>query len=129
MKDNNKQDGLEKLLKFDMAEISEEDASKIAERLRDELEKYNHHYYIKDDPLVSDAEYDVLFRKLEEIEKIFPSLVMENSPTQRIGAPIEGGFNTLQHGEKMLSLQDVFDYGELADFIKRVSKANRTGAH
>ena len=122
MKDNNKQDGPEKLLKLDVAEISEEDATKIVEKLRDALEKYNHYYYIKDDPLISDAEYDVLFRKLEEIEKRFPSLVVENSPTQRIGAPIEGGFNTLKHGEKMLSLQDVFDDDELADFIKRVSK-------
>ena len=122
MQDNNKQDGLEKLLKLDMAKISEEDGRKIAEKLRGELEKYNHYYYIEDDPLISDAEYDRLFRKLEGLEKRFPSLIIENSPTQRIGAPIEGGFNTLTHGEKMLSLQDVFDYGELADFIKRVSK-------
>ena len=122
MQDDNKKDGLEDLLKIDMAKITEEDAGEIAEKLRDELEKYNHYYYIKDDPLVSDAEYDLLFRRLEELEKRFPSLVIENSPTQRIGAPIEGGFNTLMHGEKMLSLQDVFDYDELGDFIKRVSK-------
>jgi DNA ligase (NAD+) len=122
MQDNNKQDGLEDLLKLDVAKIREEDAGKIAERLRDELDKDNHYYYIKDDPLISDREYDLLFKRLEELEKRFPSLVIENSPTQRIGAPIEGGFNTLQHGEKMLSLQDVFDYDELLDFMKRVSK-------
>ena len=122
MQDNNKQDGLEKLLQLDIAKISEEDGRKIAEKLRDELEKYNHYYYIEDDPLISDAEYDRLFRKLEGLEKRFPFLIIDNSPTQRIGAPIEGGFNTLTHGEKMLSLQDVFDYDELADFIKRVSK-------
>ncbi|MEE8324191.1 MAG: NAD-dependent DNA ligase LigA, partial [Candidatus Humimicrobiaceae bacterium] len=113
---------MEKLLKLNMVEITEKTARKIAEKLRDELEKYNHYYYIKNDPLITDAEYDLLFRKLEALEKRFPSLIIENSPTQRIGAPIEGGFNTLQHGEKMLSLQDVFDYDELRDFIKRVSK-------
>ncbi len=122
IQDNNKQDEMEKLLKLDMVEITEKTARKIVEKLRDELEKYNHYYYIKNDPLITDAEYDLLFRKLEELEKRFPSLIIENSPTQRIGAPIEGGFNTLQHGEKMLSLQDVFDYDELRDFIKRVSK-------
>jgi len=122
MQDNNKKDGFENLLKIDIAKIPEEDAGEIAERLRDELEKYNHYYYIKDNPLVSDAEYDLLFKRLEELEKRFPSLIIENSPTQRIGAPIEGGFNTLVHGEKMLSLQDVFDHDELGDFIKRVSK-------
>ena len=122
MQDNKKQYGLEKLLRLDIAKIAERDGGKIAEELRDELEKYNYYYYIKDDPLISDAEYDVLFRKLEELEKRFPDLIINNSPTQRIGTPIEGGFSTLEHGEKMLSLQDVFDHGELEDFIKRVSK-------
>ncbi|MCJ7666590.1 MAG: NAD-dependent DNA ligase LigA, partial [Actinobacteria bacterium] len=122
MQDNKKQDGMEKLLKLDADRTTESDAGEIAEELRDELEKYNYYYYIKDDPLISDAQYDILFRKLEELEKRFPTLIIENSPTQRIGAPIEGGFSTLEHGEKMLSLQDVFDYGELEDFLKRVSK-------
>ena len=122
MQENNKQNGLEKLLKLDMDKIPEEGAGKIAETLRYELEKYNHHYYIKDDPLISDAEYDILFRRLEELEKRFPALITENSPTQRIGAPIEGGFNTRTHSEKMFSLQDVFDHDELDKFIKRVSK-------
>ena len=81
MQDNNKQDELENLLKLDMAKVSEEDGRKIAERLRDELEKYNHYYYIEDDPLVSDAEYDLLFRRLEELEKRFPSLIIDTSPT------------------------------------------------
>ncbi|MCK5567147.1 MAG: NAD-dependent DNA ligase LigA, partial [Actinomycetia bacterium] len=122
MQENKKKDDLEKLLRLDTAKIAKDDSANIAEELRDELEKYNYYYYIKDDPLVSDAEYDILFRKLEELEKRFPTIIIENSPTQRIGAPIKGGFSTIEHGEKMLSLQDVFDYGELEDFIKRVSK-------
>ena len=72
--------------------------------------------------MVDDSEYDRLFRMLELIEKRFPGLVTPDSPTQRIGAPLEGGFKTVEHGEKMLSLQDVFDYGELEDFLKRVEK-------
>jgi len=110
------------LLKIDLEKLSAEEAGRAASRLRQEIQRHNYHYYIKDEPVIDDSEYDSLFRKLEQIEKKFPGLVTPDSPTQRIGAPLEGGFKTLQHGEKMLSLQDVFDYGELEDFLKRVEK-------
>ena len=61
-------------------------------------------------------------RSLEKLEEKYPELVTPDSPTQRIGAPLEGGFKTVIHGEKMLSLQDAFDYGELKDFLDRVYK-------
>jgi len=110
------------LLKIDLEKLSAEEAGRAASQLRQEIQRHNYHYYIKDEPVIDDSEYDSLFRKLEQIEKKFPGLVTPDSPTQRIGAPLEGGFKTLQHGEKMLSLQDVFDYGELEDFLKRVEK-------
>ena len=110
------------LIKKDPGKLSEEEAAKAAAYLREEINRHNHYYYIKDAPLIDDSEYDRLFRMLELIEKRFPGLVTPDSPTQRIGAPLEGGFKTVEHGEKMLSLQDVFDYGELEDFLKRVEK-------
>ncbi len=107
---------------IDVKDIKEEEAPKIIDLLKDEINRHNYYYYAKDDPVISDEQYDILYRKLEEIENKYPSLVSPDSPTQRIGAPIEGGFKTVQHSERMMSLQDAFDYSELADFLKRVYK-------
>jgi DNA ligase (NAD+) len=96
--------------------------AEIARLLREEINKHSYYYYIKDNPVVSDAEYDNLMRSLEKLEEKYPELITPDSPTQRIGAPLEGGFKTVGHGEKMLSLQDAFDYGELQDFLDRVYK-------
>ncbi|MBE3086289.1 MAG: NAD-dependent DNA ligase LigA, partial [Bacteroidetes bacterium] len=79
-------------------------------------------YYIKDAPIISDADYDKLMKNLQILEGKFPELITDDSPTQRIGATLEGGFKTVEHGEKMLSLQDAFDYDELKDFLERVYK-------
>ncbi len=122
MNDQNNRIKLEKLLKTDPASVSEKDAPAVLESLRAEIRRHNHYYYIKDSPLISDHEYDVLLRLLFDLEKAYPGLVTGDSPTQRIGAPIEGGFKTTAHGEKMLSLQDAFDYSELQDFLNRVKK-------
>lgn len=122
MKDNKKKKEIENMLEKDIPGISEKEAEKVISYLRDELNRHNYNYYIKDDPVIPDSEYDSLFRKLEMLEERFPLLVIQNSPTQRIGAPVEGGFDSVEHGQKMLSLQDVFDYGELEDFLKRVEK-------
>ncbi|MGZ5192008.1 MAG: DNA ligase LigA-related protein, partial [Flavisolibacter sp.] len=96
--------------------------TEMAKSLRDEINRHNYYYYIKDSPVISDTDYDNLIRSLEKLEKKYPELVTPDSPTQRIGAPLEGGFRTVNHGEKMLSLQDAFDYGELNDFLDRVYK-------
>jgi len=113
---------LERLLEIDVKTHLEDkkDARILAESLKEELRKHNYYYYIKDDPRISDAEYDTLIRKLEAIEEKYPGLITQDSPTQRIGAPLEGGFSNITHGEKMLSLQDAFDYEELSGYLKRV---------
>lgn len=121
MQDNKKKE-IKNMADKDIIDISGEEAEKVVICLRDELNKHNYYYYIKNDPVISDNEYDRLFRELEVLEKRFPDLVEQNSPTQRIGAPVEGGFNSVEHGQKMLSLQDMFDYKELEDFLKRVGK-------
>lgn len=110
------------LLNLDISKINKGDAWLVAEKLKDELNRNNYYYYIKDNPVISDAEYDKLLRNLFDIEAKFPEIVTPDSPTQRIGAPLEGGFPTVVHSEKMTSLQDAFDYVELKDFLDRVYK-------
>ncbi|MDD3818588.1 MAG: NAD-dependent DNA ligase LigA [Actinomycetota bacterium] len=116
----NQERKLEYLLNLDIEKVS--NPQEIIKALREEIEKHNYYYYIKDNPIISDAQYDRLMRNLEALEKKYPELITDDSPTQRIGAPIEGGFATVQHSEKMLSLQDAFSYEELKDFINRVYK-------
>ncbi len=111
---------LENFLNIDVGKV--EDPKVIINSIRDELARHNYYYYIKDNPIISDAQYDRLMRNLEALEKKYPALVTPDSPTQRIGAPLEGGFGTVEHGERMLSLQDAFSYEELKDFLTRVYK-------
>jgi DNA ligase (NAD+) len=119
----------QKLLDLNIGTVSNSDAQKLMNQLKEEINKHNYHYYIKDNPVISDADYDKLLKKLETLEERFPELVTTDSPTQRIGAPLEGGFKTVTHGDKMLSLQDAFDYGELKDFLDRVYKDLNLNEH
>jgi DNA ligase (NAD+) len=114
---------LEKLLATDTSKVADrKDAQSLTNELKEELNKHNYYYYIKDAPIISDADYDRLMKNLQILEGKFPELITDDSPTQRIGATLEGGFKTVEHGEKMLSLQDAFDYDELKDFLERVYK-------
>ncbi|MHB1441896.1 MAG: DNA ligase LigA-related protein, partial [Candidatus Humimicrobiaceae bacterium] len=123
MQKNNIETGtLQDLLSLDVVNIKKDEAISIAEKLRSELNKNNYYYYIKDNPAITDSQYDMLLRNLFDLEARFPEIIIPDSPTQRIGAPIEGGFPTVIHSEKMMSLQDAFDYSELKDFIDRVCK-------
>ena len=124
---NVKKESMEDLLNINIEDVSRNKARVLVEKLRDEINKHNYYYYIKDNPIISDAEYDILMRNLCNLEKKFTDLITDSSPTQRVGAPIEGGFSTVEHGDKMLSLQDVFNYDELKDFLKRAHKDLSTG--
>jgi DNA ligase (NAD+) len=98
-------------------------------QLRDELARHNRLYYTDATPEISDAEYDRLYRELEELEAKHPELADANSPTQRVGgAPIDG-FQQVTHLVPMLSIDDVFEIkdaeipeSELIDFYKRLQK-------
>ncbi len=94
-----------------------------AEALREEIEKHNYRYYVLDDPLISDAQYDKMMRELEQLEKQYPSLVTPYSPTQRVGGRPREGFTTVRHISPMQSLSNAFDEGELRDFDRRVRQA------
>jgi DNA ligase (NAD+) len=94
-----------------------------AETLRREIEEHNHRYYVLDDPSVSDAEYDKLFRDLTELEAAHPDLVTPDSPTQRVGgAPLEE-FPAVAHRTPMLSLNNAFTEEEVAGFDRRAREA------
>ena len=91
-----------------------------AAALRAVLRHHNHRYYVLDDPEIPDAEYDRLFSELQALERDFPEVRTQDSPTQRVGAPVAEGFGPVIHGQAMLSLGNVFSAEELADFDKRV---------
>ncbi|ROR32253.1 NAD-dependent DNA ligase LigA [Inmirania thermothiophila] len=91
-----------------------------AEALRREIEYHNYRYYVLDDPVIPDAEYDRLLRELQQIEAMHPELVTPDSPTQRVGAPPRADFGEVPHAVPMLSLDNAFDEGEVAEFDRRV---------
>ena len=96
-----------------------------AEELRREIEGHNHRYYVLDDPSVSDAEYDTLFRELADLEAAHPELATPESPTQRVGgAPLEE-FPQVVHRTPMLSLNNAFTEEEVAGFDRRAREALR----
>lgn len=95
-------------------------AKRRAADLRDQLHEHGHRYYVLDDPSISDAEYDVLFRELQAIEERHPELVVPDSPTLRVGGPPLDGFESVKHAVPMLSLGNAFTREELNEFDRRV---------
>ncbi|HEX7173217.1 MAG TPA: NAD-dependent DNA ligase LigA [Candidatus Limnocylindria bacterium] len=98
------------------------DPAARAAELRALLDEANHRYHVLDAPTISDRAYDLLFRELVDLEAAHPELVTEDSPTQRVGAPVEGGFPSVRHEVPMLSLGNVFGADELRDFDTRVRR-------
>lgn len=95
------------------------DAQEILE-LRRELNQANYEYYVKDDPTISDYDYDHKLRRLEELEEAHPELITPDSPTQRVGGKALESFTQVTHRVPLESLQDVFDFDELRAFDQRV---------
>ena len=77
--------------------------------LRDEINQHNTHYYVQDNPVVADIEYDQLMRKLEKLERENPKFITPDSPTQRIGAAPLSEFQSLAHRLPMLSLANAMN--------------------
>ena len=90
--------------------------------LRSEINQHNIHYYVQDNPVVSDSEYDELMRKLEKLENENPTLIAPDSPTQRIGASPLSEFQSLDHRLPMLSLANAMNKDELKEFDAQVKK-------
>lgn len=91
--------------------------------LRREIEEHDYRYYVLDDPLLTDAQYDRLMQELLQLEKQYPELITPTSPTQRVGGRPREGFVTVRHTVPMLSLSNAFGEGELIDFDRRVRLA------
>lgn len=96
------------------------DAERKIEKLRNQLEEYGYHYYVLDNPLVSDAEYDGLMNELIELEEAFPELKSDTSPSVRVGGPPLPHFEKVEHRTPMLSLGNAFSDQDLRDFDRRV---------
>lgn len=95
---------------------------KRAVELRELLAKYSYEYHVLDKPSVSDAVYDSLFGELKRIEAEHPELITVDSPTQRVGNELLGGFQKVAHSTRMLSLNDVFDRDEVEAWVTRMDK-------
>ena len=96
-------------------------------QLREDIERHNYQYYALDQPLISDAEYDLLFRELQDLEARHPELVSPDSPTRRIGTAPLSEFAEIKHRVPMLSLNNAFDEDEVAAFDRRVREALDAG--
>ncbi len=97
-------------------------ARQKAENLRKQILYHNDRYYNQDSPEISDYEYDMLLKELEEIETAFPELITPDSPTQKVGGQAGEKFSPVEHIVPMESLHDSFSHDEVRDFAKRVSE-------
>ncbi|MFH1025039.1 MAG: NAD-dependent DNA ligase LigA [Planctomycetota bacterium] len=100
-------------------------AGDVRDKIRDLRERIRYHlhrYHVLDDPEISDAGYDSLFRELESLEKIHPEWVTPDSPTQRVGAAPREGFTSIRHSVPMVSLENAFSEGEMAEWLERIRK-------
>ena len=94
--------------------------------LRKKIDDHNYHYYVLDDPIISDYEYDSLLRDLQALEKKNPELITPNSPTQRVGAPPLDAFDSIDHSIPMLSLENAMDTKELVGYYDRTKRGLET---
>lgn len=98
------------------------DKANAAERIRalsEQLEQFNYEYYVQDNPSVDDYTYDTLMRELRALEEQFPDLLLPHSPSQRVGGVASGDFGKVTHAVQMQSLQDVFEFEQVAAFVAR----------
>lgn len=100
--------------------LTKEQAVLEIEALRKQIDEYNYHYYVLDQPKIADYDFDMLMRKLLELENQFPELVTPHSPTQRVGGQPAKGFDKVRHPKALLSLANAFSPEELRAFDARV---------
>ena len=92
-------------------------------QLREEIRRHDHSYYVQNDPVITDSEYDSLVRELSGLERQNPNLVTPDSPTRRVGGEVSGDFDQVEHPEAMLSLDNVFNDGEIMAWYQRTARA------
>lgn len=89
-------------------------------RLRAELHQHNHNYYVLNQPLISDQEFDFMMHRLQDLESLHPEMADPNSPTQRVGSDLSNEFETVRHLRPMLSLANTYNQQEVREFVERV---------
>ncbi len=96
------------------------DDRKEIERLRETLKNHNYRYYVLNDPVISDYEFDRMLERLDALEKVHPEFITHDSPTQRVGGEPVSDFPTVTHDVRMLSLGNTYSQEELNDFEKKI---------
>ena len=102
-----------------------EDKNRI-EVLRKKIDDHNYHYYVLNNPIISDQEYDSLLRNLQTLENKYPDQITPDSPTQRVGAAPLDAFNSINHSVPMLSLENAMDSEELIGYYERTKRGLKT---
>lgn len=102
--------------------MNRNEAEKKIKKLRKEINHHNYQYYVKNDPIISDYEFDHLLKDLETIEHKYPDLITPDSPTQRVGETPLTEFTTVKHKIAMLSLDNTYNHDELREFDTRIRK-------
>lgn len=102
--------------------MQSEEAAKKIKTLTEELRQHNYAYYVEDNPVISDYEFDMKLKELQQLEKEFPQFADVNSPTKRVGGEVTKKFETVKHKYPMLSLSNSYSREELVDFDERVQK-------
>ncbi|MBP0133014.1 MAG: NAD-dependent DNA ligase LigA [Nitrosospira sp.] len=98
-----------------------------AQKLRETIERHNYYYYVLDEPIVPDAEFDQLFLELQQLEQHYPELITPESPTQRVGSAPLKEFSQVIHRTPMLSLSNAFEEAEVVSFDRRVCQGLEAG--
>lgn len=102
--------------------MTPEEARREVEALREGIEYHNYLYYVKNQPVIADAVYDQLFRRLQELEEAFPDLQSETSPTRKVGAPPVDRLKKVKHTAPMLSLNSALSEEEAEDFDRFIRR-------
>ncbi len=106
-------------------DIPQEVAARVQE-LREQINYHNYRYYVLDDPVISDAEFDRLLRELVALEQRYPRLLTPDSPSQRVGAAPLEKFETVRHRLPMISLENAFSEAEVREFEARLQRFLRS---
>ena len=102
--------------------LTKDQARQELEFLAKRLAELDNAYYQDDAPLLTDMEYDRLKKRNEQIEALFPDLVLQNTPSKKVGAKPQEGFSKIEHRKPMLSLSNIFEEEEITDFTDKVRR-------
>ena len=113
---------INELSKIKLEDLNEDQAQQELKRLAEEIDRHDKLYHAKDNPIISDAEYDALRIRNSQIEEVFPHLIRKDSPSNKVGFAPLSQFSKITHAQAMLSLSNVFNEEGVEDFITRIRR-------